>query len=415
MLGCTLACDDRLREGSSRRSATVGTMRTRHTLAVVLTAALAAAGCGANDTSDVSTTSGTDDTATSESRTATSSAEALPAAPPACGDDLLASLTGRQKLAQLLNVGVTGADDARAAVQSEQIGGIFIGSWTDPAMLAERQVQGVAAQSTLPLMVTIDEEGGRVSRVGALLGTDPSARVTAETMTVEQTYQMALERGRELRELGITVNFAPDVDVSSQPDDSVIGDRSYSSDPQVVVEYAGAYAQGLRDAGIMPVLKHFPGHGSASGDSHTGAVTAPPLEQLEQSDLVPYRALVAPDVAVMLGHLDVPGLTGGLPASISPEAVELLRSGSYGAPEFDGVIFTDDLSGMRAITDTYDITEAVEAALVAGVDQALWLTTDEVPEVLDHLEDAVAAGELPQSRVDDAVRTVARAKGALDC
>ncbi|MEE2035131.1 glycoside hydrolase family 3 N-terminal domain-containing protein, partial [Rhodococcus chondri] len=233
---------------------------------------------------------------------------------------------------------------------------------------------------------------------------------------VEQTYQMALERGRELRELGITVNFAPDVDVSSQPDDSVIGDRSYSDDPQVVAQYAGAYARGLQDAGILPVLKHFPGHGSASGDSHTGAVTTPPLDRLQQSDLVPYRELVSSDVAVMLGHLEVPGLTDGVPASISRPVVDLLRSGAgYGGPPFDGVIFTDDLSGMRAITDSYDITEAVEAALVAGVDQALWLTTDEVPAVLDHLEQSVADGVLPATRVDDAVRTVVRAKGALDC
>ncbi len=92
-------------------------------------------------------------------------------------------------------------------------------------------------------------------------------------MTEEQTYQMALERGRGLKDLGVTVNFAPDVDVSSQPDDSVIGDRSYSDDPAVVTRYADAYARGMRDAGILPVIKHFPGHGSASGDSHTGAVT----------------------------------------------------------------------------------------------------------------------------------------------
>lgn len=407
-------------------------MRIRHSLVAVLAAALAASGCGANSSVDVAP-SATEGSAASASDAAaspqTEPSEALPPAgasgpvpqpsaaePAVCGDELLASLTLRQKLAQLLNVGVTGADDALAAVQSEQIGGIFIGSWTDPVMLTARQVPGVAAQSRLPLMVTIDEEGGRVSRVGALLGPDPSARVTAQTMTVEQTYEMALERGRELRELGITVNFAPDVDVSSQPDDSVIGDRSYSDDPQVVARYAGAYARGLQDAGILPVLKHFPGHGSASGDSHTGAVTTPPIDRLQQSDLVPYRELVSSDVAVMLGHLDVPGLTDGVPASISPPVVDLLRSGTgYGGPPFDGVIFTDDLSGMRAITDTYDITEAVEAALVAGVDQALWLTTDEVPAVLDHLEQSVATGTLPATRVDDAVRTVARAKGALDC
>ncbi|UYP18539.1 glycoside hydrolase family 3 protein [Rhodococcus sp. Z13] len=393
-------------------------MRIRHTLAAVLAAALAAAGCGSSDTAEpeqpTPAVSATTDTTTPATATTTSDAVATTTSA-TCGDDLLARLTLRQKLAQLLNVGVTGAEDARAIVASEQIGGIFIGSWTDVSMLTDGLIPQVAAQSPLPLMVTIDEEGGRVSRVGQLFGPDPSARVVAETMTVEETYRMALERGQELKSLGITVDFAPDVDVSSQPDDSVIGDRSFSSDPEIVTQYAGAYARGLLDAGIMPVLKHFPGHGSASGDSHTGAVTTPPLEQLQQIDLVPYRSLVSPEVAVMLGHLDVPGLTDGVPASISPQAVDLLRSGAYGGPPFDGVIFTDDLSGMRAISDTYGIAEAVEAALVAGVNQALWLTTTEVPAVLDHLEQVVADGTLPVQRVDEAVRTVTRAKGALDC
>lgn len=402
--------------GGHPRSATVCSMRIRHTLVAVLAASLAVAGCGSSGDGEAEPAGTVPEATSAPAQTAASTPAAASTTPGAvCGDDLLASLTLRQKLAQLLNVGVTGADDARAIVQSEQIGGIFIGSWTDASMLTDGLIPGVAAESPLPLMVTIDEEGGRVSRVGALLGPDPSARVTAQTMTVEETYRMAFERGEELRGLGITVNFAPDVDVSSQPDNTVIGDRSFSDDPQVVTEYAGAYARGLLDAGIMPVLKHFPGHGSASGDSHTGAVTTPPLEQLQQVDLVPYRTLVSPEVAVMLGHLDVPGLTAGVPASISPEAVELLRSGAYGGPPFDGVIFTDDLSGMRAITDTYGITEAVEAAMVAGVNQALWLTTDEVPAVLDHLEQAVAEGTLSQEWVDGSVRTVSRAKGALDC
>ena len=394
-------------------------MRIRHTVAAVLAAVLATAGCGSSDPDSGGPTTSAPSSAAGSSTapaTTTSTVDAGAAATPAtCGDDLLARLTLRQKLAQLLNVGVTGVADAQAIVESEQIGGIFIGSWTDASMLADRLVPQVTAQSPLPLMVTIDEEGGRVSRVGALFGPDPSARVTAQTMTVDETYRMAFERGQELKSLGITVDFAPDVDVSSLPDDSVIGDRSFSDDPEIVTQYAGAYARGLLDAGIMPVLKHFPGHGSASGDSHTGAVTTPPIEQLQQIDLVPYRSLVSPEVGVMLGHLDVPGLTDGLPASISPAAVDLLRSGAYGGPAFGGVIFTDDLSGMRAITDTYDITEAVEAAMVAGVNQALWLTTDEVPAVLDHLEQVVAEGTLSPEWVDESVRTVTRAKGALDC
>ncbi|UEL34194.1 glycoside hydrolase family 3 protein [Rhodococcus sp. C1] len=373
------------------------------------------AGCsGENGTADPVSSA---PTSTSTEITSTPAASSSAPVAASCGSDLLVSLSLRQKLAQLLNVGVTGTDDAVSIVQNEEIGGIFVGSWTDQSMLTNREVPQVASASKLPLMVTIDEEGGRVSRVADILGPDPSARETAQTMTVEQTYQMALERGRGLKDLGITVNYAPDVDVSSQPDDSVIGDRSYSDDPQTVVAYAGAYAQGMRDAGIFPVIKHFPGHGSASGDSHRGEVTTPPLQDLIASDLIPFRELSGTGVGVMMGHLEVPGLTEpGTPASISPAAVALLRDGvGYGAAPFTGPVFTDDLSGMQAITDRYDIADAVQAALVAGVDQALWLTTDDVPRVLDHLEQAVASGELPQTRVDQAVVTVAAAKGAVTC
>ena len=373
------------------------------------------AGCsGENGTADPVSSA---PTSTSTEITSTPAASSSAPVAASCGSDLLASLSLRQKLAQLLNVGVTGTDDALSRVQNEEIGGIFVGSWTDQSMLTNREVPQVASASKLPLMVTIDEEGGRVSRVADILGPDPSARETAQTMTVEQTYQMALERGRGLKDLGITVNYAPDVDVSSQPDDSVIGDRSYSDDPQTVVAYAGAYAQGMRDAGIFPVIKHFPGHGSASGDSHRGEVTTPPLQDLIASDLIPFRELSGTGVGVMMGHLEVPGLTEpGTPASISPAAVALLRDGvGYGAAPFTGPVFTDDLSGLQAITDRYDIADAVQAALVAGVDQALWLTTDDVPRVLDHLEQAVASGELPQTRVDQAVVTVAAAKGAVTC
>lgn len=144
-------------------------------------------------------------------------------------------------------------------VGAEQVGGVFVGSWTDKTMLTGGGVDRMQSAATVPVMVTIDEEGGRVSRAADLLGSVPSARETAATMTPEQTYEMWLERGRGLKDLGITVDFAPDVDVSSQPDDSVIGDRSYSDDPATVVAYAGAAARGLRDAGVMPVIKHFQG------------------------------------------------------------------------------------------------------------------------------------------------------------
>ncbi|WP_040814117.1 glycoside hydrolase family 3 N-terminal domain-containing protein [Nocardia concava] len=331
-----------------------------------------------------------------------------------CGAMYLSQFTLRQKLAQLLTVGVTGQADAANVVKTEQVGGIFIGSWTDKAMLAQHQVEAVQQASRIPLMVTIDEEGGRVSRAKDLIGVAPSAKVIAQTMSPEEFYTFSLERAKKLKALGITVDFAPDVDVTSQPDDSVIGDRSFSDKPEVVAQYAGAFIRALKDAGVGSVMKHFPGHGSGSGDSHTGAVRTPPLDQMQDTDLVPFRQLVDSGAAVMVGHLDVPGLTTpNVPASISPEVMKLLREGTgYGAAPFEGVIFTDDLSGMAAITNRMNIEEAVEAALVAGADNALWITTDAVPKVLDRLEEAVKSGRLPGTQVDKSVLRVAKFKGS---
>jgi beta-N-acetylhexosaminidase len=316
-------------------------------------------------------------------------------------------------LAQLLMVGVKDAADARAVVADHHVGGIFIGGWTDLSMLTDGSLTEIARTGgPLALGVSVDEEGGRVSRLAALIGPAPSPRALAETSTPDEVYAQARDRGQKMRHLGITIDFAPVVDVTDAPADSVIGDRSFSADPAVVIDYAGAYARGLREAGVLPVLKHFPGHGRASGDSHAAGVVTPPLDQLQSVDLVPYRTLVtqAP-VGVMIGHMQVPGLTGSDPASLSPAAYALLRSGGYDAPPFGGPVFTDDLSTMRAITDRYGVAEAVLRSLKAGADTALWVTTDEVPAVLDRLQSALAAGELSQAGVDAAVQRMAAEKG----
>ena len=334
---------------------------------------------------------------------------------PACGEGpaLLANMSTRDKLAQLLTVGVTDAADARAVVNNHHVGGIMIGSWTDLSMLSDGSVADIAASANpLPLAVSVDEEGGRVSRLAPLIGTQPSPRVLAQTQTPEQVYAIALQRGQAMRGLGITIDFAPVVDVTDAPDDTVIGDRSFGADPAAVTDYAGAYARGLRDAGVLPVLKHFPGHGHGSGDSHTGAVTTPPIADLQNADLIPYRTLTtqAP-VAVMVGHMQVPGLTGSDPASLSPAAYALLRSGDYGGPGFNGPVFTDDLSSMQAISDRFGVADAALRSLQAGADTALWVTTGEVPAVLDRLEKALAAGELTMSGVDASVLRMASVKG----
>jgi beta-N-acetylhexosaminidase len=356
--------------------------------------------------------------APSTSSVASPSPSVAPQVEPAtCGSRELAAMSLRRKLAQLLVVGVTGTEDALDIVRREQIGGIFIGSWTDLGILSDGGVASVQKAAKTPVMVTVDQEGGRVSRLSGLGIDGPSARELAATMTPQEVRGLARSQGLQLKELGITVDYAPVADVSDESDDEVIGDRSFSDDPAVVTQYANAYAHGLQDAGIMPVFKHFPGHGHGSGDSHTGTVATPALDELQTNDLVPYRTLIQPGVAVMVGHLIVPGLTGpDTPASISEPAMTLLRDGTgYGGRPFDGPIFTDDLSGMAAISAKYGIEKAATLALAAGADIALWLSTDKVPAVLDALSAAVSSGALPGEQVDESVVRVLRAKGELTC
>jgi beta-N-acetylhexosaminidase len=326
---------------------------------------------------------------------------------------LVASLSTRDKLAQLLMVGVTDAADARAVVTNQRVGGIFIASWTDMTMLTDGSLTDIAnSAGPLHLAVSVDEEGGRVQRLTSLTKALPSARVLAQSKSLEQVYQLALDHGRAIRKLGITIDFAPVVDVTDAPANTVIGDRSFSPNPAVVTQYAGAFANGLRDAGVLPVLKHFPGHGHASGDSHATGVVTPPLAELRDLDLVPYRTLAAQlPVGVMVGHMQVPGLNDNDPASLSPAVVTLLRDGiDYGGPQFNGPVFTDDLSSMKAITDRYMVSEAALKALQAGADTALWVSTTAVPAVLDRLESAVASGELSRPNIEASVRRMAAAK-----
>lgn len=356
-------------------------------------------------------------TVSAEATSSTSANSSVPAsAAPTCGAETLDRLTQREKLAQLLVVGVTGTADARSIVAAEQIGGVFIGSWTDLSILSSGAIKEIAEDSQTPLMVTVDQEGGRVSRLSSLGIDTPSARQMARTQTPDQVRATAREIGEKMRDLGITVDFAPVADVGSRADGEVIGDRAFSSDPAVVTEYAAAFADGLREAGILPVYKHFPGHGAATGDSHLGSVATPPLVEVRERDLVPYRTLLRQrGVAVMVGHMAVPGLTDE-PSTLSQAVMHMLRTGrGYDGPPFNGVVFSDDLSGMAAITDHFTIQQAALRFIQAGGDVALWLSTDQVPAVLDTLEQAVADGDLPAEHVDRKVTRVLRAKGVLDC
>ncbi|KQB86073.1 glycoside hydrolase family 3 N-terminal domain-containing protein [Corynebacterium lowii] len=309
----------------------------------------------------------------------------------------------RAMAASLMVVGVTDYDDALAKLK-QGVGGIFITSWADPAILTEsgRNIEALRKEVGRDFSVSIDYEGGRVQRHTEVLGNFPSPREMAEKLSPQETEDLAKELGMSLHDHGITIDFAPVLDVDSAGL-AIIGSRSFATEPQRAAQYAAAFARGLHAAGVKPVFKHFPGHGAASGDSHQGAAVTPPLEELEKLDLSAYGPALreSQGAGVMMGHLVIPGLsTGDTPSSIDPAVYALLRSGAYpqGTP-FGGTIYTDDLSGMKAITDRMSTADAVVEAIVAGTDRALWSSGEAIDEAIDKVVAAVEDGRLPEERL----------------
>ncbi len=319
-------------------------------------------------------------------------------------------LTTRQKVGQAVMAELTfsTAGEGVDLVGREQVGGIvFLG--TPDASLGPDMARIRAAAGRIGPLLATDEEGGRVQRLSSVLGPLPSAREMAATLSPEQVTDLARDHAQAMKALGLDVDLAPVVDINETPTDGgVIGDRSFGTDPGVASAYGVAFDRGLQQAGVLGTVKHFPGHGRASGDSHQGSVTTPPLDQLRQADLVPFEfAIRAGAPAIMVGHLIVPGLTDGLPASLSPAAIDGLLRHDLG---YDGLVITDSLE-MGAITSTgLTPVQVVEKTLTAGSDIAMLPGGIDVGALLDQLTADAGTDRLPMADLDRAVRHVAAAK-----
>ena len=311
----------------------------------------------------------------------------------------------RVMAASVLMPPVTNYDDAKAKLEAG-VGGIFIPSWADPNLLQEegRDINALRQEVGRDFEVSIDFEGGRVQRFSEVLGEYPAPQQMAAERSPQEVEQLAHEIGRSLKAHGITVDFAPVLDVDGNGLE-VVGDRSFSTDPVQAGEYGAAFARGLDSAGVKAVFKHFPGHGRASGDTHLAEAVTPPLEELEGHEFIPFKTALpqAPNAALMMGHLAVPGLGDGqTPASILPEAYGLARE----TLQYDGPIYTDDIGGMKAIADSLPLADAVVASLNAGADMPLWSTEGDINAVIDAVVGAVNDGRLPLERLADAARHV---------
>ena len=308
---------------------------------------------------------------------------------------------------QVLVAAYPGTDPAVPAglVAAHHLGGVILMgdnvASLDQVRATGAAVQGAAAADgrAWPAVVAIDEEGGRVSRLRGLLA-DLPAFATFGGGDVAATRERFARLGADLASLGITMDFAPVADVTVGPADPTIGDRSASSDPVAAAAAVVAASRGLLDGGTVPVLKHFPGHGSVTTDSHVGLpAQVASLEQLSARDLVPFRSAVdlgAP--VVMMGHLDVVQLDPGVPSSLSPAAYRLLREGLG----FQGVAVTDALD-MGAVP-VGSPGEEVVRALAAGAD--LVLKPRDVGAAHAAVVAAVQSGALPRERLEEAATRV---------
>lgn len=286
-------------------------------------------------------------------------------------------------------------------VDGQHLGGVI--SFSEN-VASPRQVQGVharlrrAADRAWPLFLAVDQEGGLVQRVAAGTTRFPTFMTAGAADRPGLTQRAVGALGADLRRLGFTVDFAPVADVTSGVSDPTIGSRSPGSAPALVARHANAAAAGLLESGVVPVVKHFPGHGSVPADSHERLpVQRRSLARLRSTDLTPFREAVAAGVpAVMLAHLDVRAVDPGTPSSLSRPVVTGLLRRDLG---FHGLVVTDALD-MAAVTARYDSAASAVRALRAGADVVLMPPSPSAAR--RGIVRAVRSGALPRGRVEQA-------------
>jgi len=322
-------------------------------------------------------------------------------------DSVYSKLTQEERIGQLFQIRSFANSDSNyfreieLAIKKYNIGGVcfFGGTPWALAMLTNRY----QALSKTPMFISIDGEWGLGMRLDSTVAF-PKQMVLGAIQNDSLVYSMGLEIGREMRRIGVNINFAPVVDINSNPNNPVINNRSFGEDKVKVTTMALAYMKGLQDQGIIAVAKHFPGHGDTDVDSHLSLpVINHDRKTIEELDLYPYRKLIAAGIAgVMVGHLHVPALDS-MPNSIStiskPIITDLLRN-ELG---FKGLIFTDAME-MKGLANNVDPKQAEIKALLAGND-ILMLPVD-LPRAIQNVKEAMDNGTIPPELIEEKCRKV---------
>lgn len=329
------------------------------------------------------------------------------------------------KIGQMIMVGFGGKvlDESSAIIQAMQagrVGGVvlFRHNLAGAAQVREMTAALHAAAPIVPL-ISIDQEGGFVNRLGGLAGPEGSysAQRLGDLHDAALTWRQGEATARALRNLGINLNLAPVVDLNLNPNNPVIGrvQRSYSASPEVVVEQASALIDAHRQVGVLTTLKHFPGHGSSNGDSHLGFVDV--SETWQEQELAPFASLIVAGQAdaVMTAHIFNSRLDPDLPATLSRATLTGILREKIG---YDGVIISDDMR-MRAISDVYSPEDALRLAVEAGVD--ILAISNNIPgkriisadQAFDILAAHVASGAISPERIDASYQRILRLKSRI--
>lgn len=336
------------------------------------------------------------------------------------------SMSLEEKVAQLflvqpeaiVDIGTaTAAGDAtKQAINKTPVGGFV---YFSDNLQSEQQVQDMLRNVQkysedrigLPAFLSVDEEGGTVARVASTGRFDVTdvgdmAKIGASG-DVQQARQAGETIGSYLSELGFNLDFAPDADVLTNPDNTVVKKRSFGSDPCVVSDMSLAVAQGLAQHQVYSVYKHFPGHGATAGDTHQGyAYTDKTLDELKQSELIPFENAIQNNAAfIMAAHISAPRVTGDdTPASLSKTMITDILRGQMG---YDGIVVTDAMN-MGAVTEQYTSAQAAVKALQAGAD--LVLMPEDFQEAYQGVLDAVKDGTLTEQRINESVTRIVKVK-----
>lgn len=338
-------------------------------------------------------------------------------------DGILADMTLEEKVYQLFIVTpetltgvktVTAAGEAtRKSIEKYPVGGLiyFAQNLKNPeqtAKMLQRTMEYAYEVEGLPFFTCVDEEGGRVARIGsnAAFGVEKIGCMR-DVKDVEEAYEAGETIGAYLSKLGFNLDFAPDADVLTNKGNTVIGDRSFGKDPDRVTELAAAFSDGLHSQNVLSTFKHFPGHGATLADTHKGfAYTDKTYGELLKCEWKPFMAAGEKGVdIVMAAHVSVPKVTGDdTPCTLSRKMITDVLRNDLG---YDGIIITDALS-MGAITQKYDSAQASVMALDAGVD--MLLMPQDFKQATQGILKAVKRGEISEERIDESLRRVIKVK-----